>query len=110
MQTATPALIVFEQIKVMDPKAFLAWGAKNFLQTDECQTLRFKTSGLVKWKGFVEITYNGGTDLYDLQFYRVRTPRKTKTNLFPTPKIVVDYTTEGIYFDNLIDVINRQVG
>ncbi len=109
MQSPTPALIIFEQIKTMDPMAFLAWGAKNMTQADEGRTLQFKSSGLTKWKGWVSITYNAGTDLYDLKFERVRTPRKTKKNPFPTPQLITDYKTDGIYFDNLIEVIDRQV-
>lgn len=106
----TPARITLNQIKTLDPRALFAWGAKDLVQTDEGLTLRFKTSGLVKWKGYVEVTYNTGSDLYDLKFYRVRTPRKTKTNPFPIPEIKVDETIEGIYNDMLVEVIDRRVG
>lgn len=108
-QSPTPALIAFEQIKVMDPMAFIAWGAKNFSQDNNGNTLKFKTSGLCKWKGWVEITYNPGNDLYDIVFGRVRKPRKTKSNPFPVPEWKVDERAEGIYFDNLIEVIDRRV-
>jgi len=110
MQIPTPAVTTFKQIRALDPRAMFAWGAKDILTLNEGLTLRFKTSGLVKWKGYVEITYNAGSDLYDIKFYRVRTPRKTATNPFPIPEIKVDEELEGIYNDMLVEVIDRRVG
>ncbi len=107
MQSPTPALITHEQIKSLDPRAYLAWGAKNFGQDNNGLTLRFKTSGLVKWKGWVEITLNKGTDLYDLKFFRIR---KKRVGGILEDTIVVDEEVEGIYNDSLVEVIDRRVG
>ena len=44
------AQIINEQIRAMDKWAFIRWGAKDKVAYPN--GLKFKTSGLVKWKGY----------------------------------------------------------
>lgn len=85
------------QIRHMDPRAILAWGAKNFIDTG-CG-LRFKTSGMVKWKGIVNIEYDEGHDLYNVEFAKIRKLEYT----------VVD-RVEGVFVEDLVEIIDQQVG
>lgn len=91
------AQIILSQIKYIDPRAMFAWGAKDMM--DMSDGLKFKTSGLTRWKGFVYIKYNEGTDLYDIEFYRMR-------NLEP----VTDAVHTDVYAEDLVSVIDRIVG
>jgi|TARA_B110000261_G_scaffold164154_1_gene212491 hypothetical protein len=86
-----------DQIKALDFWAFGAWGAKDFVKTST-EGLRFKTSGMVKWKGYVSIELNGH-DLYDVKFQRVR-----KMN------VVTDKELDNVFADQLVEIINAQVG
>jgi len=91
------AQIILSQIKSLDPMALMAWGAKDLLNMGD--GLKFRTSGMTPWKGYVYIRYNEATDLYDVRFMRFR-----KFDL------VEDVTHNDIYFDSLVDVIDRKVG
>lgn len=93
----TVAQIILQQIKSIDPRATWAWGAKDFVNMGA--GLKFKTSGLVKWKGYVYVKYDAGNDVYDVDFYRIR-----------GTKIIVDKTVAGVYCDMLVDIIDSQVG
>lgn len=61
--------------------------------------LKFKTSGMTPWKGYVYVQYNEGTDLYDVRFMRFR-----KFDL------VEDVTESGVFVEDLVAVIDRKVG
>ena len=91
------AKIILSQIKTLDRMSLFAWGAKDFV--DAGDGLRFKTSGLTPWKGWVYIKYNAGTDLYDIDFYRVR-----------KAEIKVDKTVDGVYAEDMVRVIDGFVG
>jgi hypothetical protein len=91
------AKIILQQINAIDPRAIWAWGAKDFVATS--LGLKFKTSGMVKWKGYVHVKYNEASDLYDIEFYRVR-----------GAKLITDSVLSGVYCDMLVDIIDGQVG
>lgn len=65
----TIAKIIVDQIKTIDPMSFGAWGVRAINSKD--RGIYFKTTGMVRWKGTVEIVLNGN-DLYDIRFLRVR--------------------------------------
>lgn len=97
MTDMTVAKTILNQIRAIDPRATWAWGAKEFVASSV--GVKFKTSGAVRWKGYVHVKYNEGNDLYDIEFYRIR-----------AAKIIVDTKVEGVYSDMLVDVIDGQVG
>ena len=91
------AQTILDQIRGMDKWALGSWGAKDLVATSN-GGLRFKTSGMVKWKGFVSIELNA-SDLYDVKFQRVR-----------KHEAITDKEVNGVYFDQLVEVIDRKVG
>ena len=88
---------ILAQIKALDPRAIWAWGAKDFVATKN--GLLFKSSGMVRWKGYVHITLDEGQDLYNIEFYRMRGVKRTMAA-----------TVEGIFADQLVELIDSQVG
>ena len=92
------AKTIRDQIVTLDRSALMAWGAKDLTTTGCGFGLRFKTSGLVTWKGYVTITLNAN-DLYDIEFTRVR---KTK--------VIVDSRVEDIFADMMVKTIDEVVG
>ena len=91
------AQTIMTQIKTLDPRATWAWGAKDFVATKN--GLLFKSSGMVKWKGYVHITLDEGQDLYDIEFYKMRGVKRTMAR-----------KVEGIFADQLVELIDSQVG
>ena len=91
------AQTILTQIKTLDPRATWAWGAKDFVATKN--GLLFKSSGMVKWKGYVHITLDEGQDLYDIEFYKMRGVKRT-----------VAAKVEGVFADQLVELIDSQVG
>ena len=91
------ATIIRDQIKAIDFWAFGAWGAKNLANTDS--GLSFKTSGSVRWKGTVTVTLDEGKDLYIVEFSRLR-----------KSKIIIDKFVEDVFVEDLVGVIDAQVG
>ena len=63
------AKTVYSQIKTLSPWALPAWGAKELVALEN--GLQFKSSGMVKNKGIIQIKLNG-SDLYDVTFGKVR--------------------------------------
>jgi hypothetical protein len=93
----TIAQTILSQIKTIDPMATFAWGAKELVNMGD--GLKFKTSGMVKWKGYVYIKYNAGTDLYDIQFFRIR-----------GVNVKTDKGMTDIFAEDLVNVIDEVVG
>lgn len=91
------AQIILSQIKTLDPRALFAWGAKDLLNMGN--GLKFKTSGMTPWKGYVYIKYNEGTDLYDIDFFRFR-----------KMEAKYDKKVTGVYAEDLVSVIDGFVG
>lgn len=90
------ATTILSQISTIDSRAIWAWGAKNLTVVEN--GLRFKSSGMVKNKGFVKITLNGN-DLYDVEFGRIR------KSIYKTVKL-----NEDVFVDDLVDIIDSMVG
>lgn len=93
----TIAKTILEQIKALDFWALGAWGAKELVAMND--GLKFKTSGMVQWKGYVHVKYNRGTDLYDIDFFRIR-----------SSQIKIDKAVQGVFVEDLVETINSQVG
>jgi hypothetical protein len=93
----TIAQTILSQIKTIDPRATWAWGAKELVNMGD--GLKFKTSGMVKWKGYVYIKYNEGTDLYDIEFFRIR-----------GVNVKTDKGMTDIFAEDLVNVIDSVVG
>ena len=91
------AQTILSQIKILDPKALFAWGAKELVNMGD--GLKFKTSGMVRWKGYVYVHYNEGTDLYDVEFAKIRKAEWKRANMI-----------EGVFVEDLVRVIDEQVG
>lgn len=97
MSDPTVAQTIVSQINAIDPTAFAAWGAKNKNYTDD--TFQFKSSGMTRWKGFVDIKYNYGSDMYTVKFMRVR-----------KMEVIVDKEVDDVFAPDLVKVIDEQVG
>jgi hypothetical protein len=91
------AIIIRDQIRSLDRWAFGAWGAKDFLNMGD--GLKFKTSGMVRWKGYVYIKYDEGRDLYNIDFFRVR-----------NADVKYDRRLEGVFAEDMVELINGVVG
>lgn len=91
------AKIILDQIKALDKWAMGSWGAKDLMNMGD--GLKFKTSGMVKWKGYVYVKYDEGQDLYNVIFGRVR---KLEWK--------VDKQVDGVFVEDLVNVIDGQVG
>ena len=88
---------ILSQIKEIDRWALGAWGAKSLV--DMGDGLKFKTGGMVKWKGWVYVQYDYGRDLYDITFFRIR-----------KLEMKVDNKLEGVYAEDMVRLIDEQVG
>ena len=93
----TVAQIIRDQIRAIDRFALGAWGAKDMLNMGN--GLKFKTSGMVKWKGYVYVKYDEGNDLYNIDFFRVR-----------GADVKYDRCVEGVFVEDLVRSIDEQVG
>ena len=93
----TIAQTILSQIKTIDPMAMPAWGAKDLM--DMGDGLKFKSTGMCRWKGQVYVRYNRGADAYDIEFFRVR-----------AGTVKVDKVVNDVYAPELVSVIDAQVG
>jgi hypothetical protein len=93
---ANVSKVIFDQIRGLDPLAFLAWGVKNMVYMND--GLKFKTSGMVKRKCYVYIRYDYGQDLYEIIFARIR-----------KNEWIVDHKVTQVYFDDLVNHIDNYV-
>lgn len=91
------AQTILSQIKALDPMALFAWGAKDLVNMSN--GLKFKTSGMTTWKGWVYIKYNEGRDLYEIQFFKVR-----------KAEVITDNEVEDVYAEDLVRTIDSFVG
>jgi hypothetical protein len=96
MIQASVGRTIHQQLMTLDRRALWAWGSTAMTYID--QGLRFKTSGMVKWKGIVEIKLNG-SDLYDIEFYRLRAGKK-----------FFDKLSKDVFCEDLVTFIDEQVG
>jgi hypothetical protein len=95
------ATVIRDQINAIDRMAFFAWGAKEFVAVDS--GLRFKTSGMTPWKGYVNIVLDEGKDLYNIHFMRLRKVKGVMT-------AKVDKSVGDVFCEDLVKVIDEFVG
>lgn len=88
---------ILGQIKALDKWALGAWGAKDLVAMND--GLKFKTGGMVRWKGYVYVKYDEGQDLYNVIFGRIR-----------KYEWKVDKEVNGVFVEDLVRVIDGQVG
>lgn len=93
----TIAQTILSQIKTIDRMAMMAWGAKELVNMGD--GLKFKTSGMTPFKGYVYIKYNAGTDLYDIEFAKVR-----------NMEWKVLKSTNDVFVEDLVSIIDGYVG
>lgn len=91
------ATVIRDQIRMLDRWAMGAWGARDLLNMGD--GLKFKTSGAVRWKGYVYIKYDAGQDLYNIDFFRVR-----------NAEVKYDQRLEGVFAEDLVRLIDGVVG
>ena len=91
------AQTILSQIKALDPMALPAWGAKDLISMGD--GLKFKTSGMTPWKGYVYIKYHPCPDLYQIQFFRFR-----------KMEVKIDKVVEDVYAEDLVNIIDHFVG
>ncbi len=86
----------------------MCWGTHQLVNTGK--GLRFKVNGALH-KGYVEVTLDEGADLYDVEFYTMRRPRKAKDEMFNTnaqvKKVVKQYG--GVFWEDLTGIIDSTV-
>lgn len=90
------AKTILNQIKTIDPKALWAWGAKDLVNTGK--GLQFRVGGMAKFKGLVHVKYNEASDLYEIDFLKVKKGMPT-----------VVYTENEVYADQLVHYIDEVV-
>jgi hypothetical protein len=91
------AQIILSQIKALDPMAMFAWGAKDLMNMGD--GLKFKTSGMTPYKGYVYIKYVAGRDLYEIQFFRFR-----------KMEVKMDKIVEDVFAEDMVGIIDNFVG
>lgn len=91
------AQIIVSQIRAIDPMALMAWGARDLVNMGN--GVKFKTSGMTPWKGWVYIRYNQGRDLYEIDFFRLR-----------KAEVRYDQQIEDVYAEDLVRIIDSVVG
>jgi hypothetical protein len=92
----TIAATILSQLKALDPRAMWAWGAKDLVNTGK--GLQFRVGGLAKFKGLVHIRYNEGSDLYEIDFIKIKKGLP-----------VVVKTVDDVYVEDMINVIDATV-
>jgi hypothetical protein len=90
------ARTIHSQIRTLDSRALLAWGAKDYVMHKNA--LSFKSSGLATWKGTVHIEYVCGADSYTIKFFKVRSGQV---------KFVKE--VEDVYATELVKIIDSVV-
>ena len=70
-----------------------SWGFHNPVALPNNEGLRFNVQGF-KFKGIVEVRYNEGWDLFDVNFIK-------------GGKVIE--TFEGVYFDGLVEIVDDYV-
>jgi hypothetical protein len=84
------------QINMIDPRAFWAWGVKEFVYSDN--SLQFNSTGCCKFKGKVIVSLND-RDLYDIRYFRSR-----------GIKVLEDVTVQDVYAEALVRTLDAKIG
>ena len=90
------AATILSQLKAREPFVMWAWGAKDLVNTGK--GLQFRVGGLTKFKGLVHIRYNEGSDLYEIDFIKIKKGLP-----------VVVKTVDDVYVEDMINVIGATV-
>ena len=101
MTDLTIANTIIDQINTIDYWARARWGVtggKGMRPIGLENGVKFKSRGMVKWKGWVTITLNG-MDLYDIEFSRIYAGEHK------IDKVVID-----VFVEDLVKIIDAQVG
>ena len=93
----TIANTIADQIKAQDAMALWAWGSKDMVALNN--GLQFKTSGMVQRKCIVQVIYDEAQDMYNVVFGRIR---KLEWK--------IDRKIEGVFADQLVEIIDGYVG
>jgi len=93
----TDAQVILTQIKQLDRMAMGAWGAKELM--DMGDGLKFKTSGMVRWKGYVYVKYDRRLDLYHIDFFKIR-----QAEIKYTKRI------DNVFVEDMVRLIDEVVG
>ena len=88
---------ILSQIKTIDSWALIAWGAKDFVAMND--GVKFKTSGMTPYKGYVYVKYKPVPDLYEVQFFKLR-----------KSQVKMDKVVEDVYAMDLVKTIDSFVG
>jgi hypothetical protein len=91
------AQTILTQIKQIDRWALGAWGTKELVNTGD--GLKFKTGGMVKWKGYVHVRYDSGQDLYNIDFFKIRAGEMKTTK-----------RVDGVFVEDMVRIIDEVVG
>lgn len=94
--------VIYSQIKTMSPLAMVSWGTKELVVLKD--GLQFKSSGMVKNKGIIQIKLNG-SDLYDVSFGKVRKYKEINNYGYKQIKKVTN-----VFVEDLVDTIDEMVG
>ena len=92
----TPAEIIAEQIAAYEPYWQIRYSVKNLVKVDE-NTLRICSKPRGRNQVNMDITYNAGTDAYDIKAHEI-------TRDLSVYEI---YSINMVYNDNLTDIMNR---
>jgi hypothetical protein len=84
-----------QQIRSMDPQAFTAWGAHEFVAGPNY--LQFKVNGS-KHRGLLKVELTP-KDLYDVKAYAVR-----------GPEVKVRQEYKDVFVENLVEVLDDLIG
>ncbi len=90
------AKTILQQIQTIDARALWAWGAKDLVNTGK--GLQFRTGGMAKHKGLVNVIYDEANDLYNVEFLKMKKGLP-----------VVVHTDFGCYAEDLVNVIDLTV-
>jgi hypothetical protein len=119
----TTAKTIIQQINGLDPMAFSAWGTSALTSfscsEDDLGSLRFTVRNCSNFKGtaFIKVTLDFN-DTYTVRLYKHRNHTKALKAKMLADEFV--YTEDefinvlaqesGVYFDQLVDTIDRIVG
>jgi hypothetical protein len=93
------AKTILAQIKAQDFWALGAWAAKQYVALADNAGVQFKVNCPKLKHGIVKIVLDEGADLYNVHFMKVW-----------GGKLTVNEVIEGVYCDQLVQVIDNRLG
>jgi len=95
-ESSKVAKTILKQINAIDRFALPAWGAKNYVSSDD--SIQFDVRGS-KFRGKVIITYDRGSDSYIIELGQVRKLEWKQK-----------YMIKSVFAQDLVNVLDQQVG